>query len=124
MFYSLKKNLLVFDFFSFSSEKQYEDYLKDLAEARDLAASRGRGGRRGAGVKNPLERGWTGGRLGGRHFGPPQAANRAADAFAGFDSVLLQFRTVFKMTGNLGRVRRTSFLMVSGVCCCASCYFF
>jgi hypothetical protein len=100
-------------FFILPSEKQYDEYLKDLAEARDLAGNRrGGGGRRGAN-KNPLERGWTGGRLGGRHFGPPQAKSLNS-SFEGFDSVLLQFRTVFKMTGNLGRVRRTSFLMVSG----------
>ena len=75
-----------------------------------LAGSR-RGLRRN---KNPLERGWTGGRLGGRRFGPPVAQNRDSKAFEGFESILLQFCTVFKMTGNLGRVRRTSILMVSG----------
>lgn len=91
------------------SEKQYEEYQKDLADAREFASSR-RGQRR---QTNPLERGWTGGRLGGRRFGPPLAQNPELN-FDGFESVLLQFRTVFKMTGNLGRVRRTSILMVTG----------
>jgi hypothetical protein len=53
-------------------------------------------------------------RLGGRRFGPPLAQNREL-TFDGFDTILLQFRTVFKMTGNLGRVRRTSILMVTGM---------
>ena len=34
--------------------------------------------------------------------------------FENFDSILLEFKTVFHMTGNLGRVRRTSALMVTG----------
>ena len=40
-----------------------------------------------------------------RRYGAPEAANKELE-FENFDSVLLEFKTVFHMTGNLGRVRR------------------
>ena len=41
-----------------------------------------------------------------RRYGAPEAANKELE-FENFDSVLLEFKTVFHMTGNLGRVRRS-----------------
>ena len=35
-------------------------------------------------------------------------------SFDNFESILLSYKTLFKMTGNLGRVRRHSILMVTG----------
>jgi len=49
----------------------------------------------------------------GRKFGAPEPSNKDYN-FDNFDSILLEFKTVFKMTGNLGRVRRNSILMVTG----------
>lgn len=94
--------------FHIFSEKKYEDYLKDLAEIQQSSAHRM--GRR---TLPPLERGWSGGKPLGRRFGPPTAANKEL-TFDGFESVLLEFKTVFHMTGNMGRVRRLSILMVTG----------
>ena len=54
---------------------------------------------------DPLDRGWSGGKAPGRKYGAPEAANNELQ-FENFDSVLLEFKTVFHMTGNLGRVRR------------------
>jgi small subunit ribosomal protein S5 len=62
---------------------------------------------------HPLDRGWAGGRPLGRRYGPPQAPNRE-QTFENFETILLEFKTVYKMTGNLGRVRRNSLLMVTG----------
>ena len=90
-------------------EKQYASYLEELEEAKKNTKAFG-GGRR---FQDPLDRGWTGGKPLGRKFGAPEASNKDY-SFDNFDSVLLEFKTVFKMTGNLGRVRRNSILMVTG----------
>jgi small subunit ribosomal protein S5 len=65
------------------------------------------------GAVNPLEKGWTGGKPGGRRFGPPEAFNEEMK-FENFESILLHYKTLFRMTGNLGRVRRHSILMITG----------
>ena len=65
-----------------------------------FVAGMGRKGR-----QDPLDRGWSGGKAPGRKYGAPEAANKELP-FENFDSVLLEFKTVFHMTGNLGRVRR------------------
>jgi len=89
-------------------EKIYESYQEELAEAAKKNTYSGR-----RNVVDPLSRGWTGGKAPGRKFGAPQAANQELE-FENFDSILLEFKTVFHMTGNLGRVRRNSILMVTG----------
>jgi len=88
----------------------YSDYQEALAEE---ARKRTGGGRRARAV-HPLERGWSGGKLHGRHYGAPLSQVNADHTFENFDSILLEFKTVFNMTGNMGRVRRTSILMVTG----------
>jgi len=90
-------------------DRQYESYMEELEEKRKNTQYK-RGGKR---TQHPLERGWTGGKPLGRSFGPPEAQNKDY-SFENFDSVLLEFKTVFKMTGNLGRVRRNSVLMATG----------
>jgi len=90
-------------------EADFDKYQEELQEERRLS-----GTRRGLkGKQNPLERGWTGAKPGGRRFGPPQAFNEER-SFDNFESILLSYKTLFKMTGNLGRVRRHSILMVTG----------
>jgi len=90
-------------------EKTYSSYLDELEEAKKNTKYF-KGGRKST---DPLDRGWTGGKMLGRKFGAPEATNKDY-SFDNFDSVLLEFKTVFKMTGNLGRVRRNSILMVTG----------
>ena len=90
-------------------EKTYSSYLEELEEAKKNTKYF-RGGKR---YTDPLDRSWTGGKPLGRKFGAPEATNKDY-SFDNFDSVLLEFKTVFKMTGNLGRVRRNSILMVTG----------
>ena len=89
-------------------EKVYTSYQEELAETIKNSSSSGFRRR-----VDPLERGWTSAKAPGRKFGPPEAANKELD-FDNFNSVLLEFKTVFHMTGNLGRVRRNSILMVTG----------
>jgi len=89
-------------------ENQYQKYEDKLVMTRDMSL---RGGMRRRLL--PLERGWCGGKAAGRKFGPPIATNQDY-SFDNFDSILLEFKTVFHMTGNMGRLRRTSALMVTG----------
>ena len=82
-------------------EDVYQSYQEALQEA---IKKHSYGGRR-RGKMDPLDRGWSGGKAPGRKYGAPEAANKELQ-FENFDSVLLEFKTVFHMTGNLGRVRR------------------
>jgi len=90
-------------------DEKYNSYMEELEETRKNTKY-ARGGKR---TQHPLDRGWTGAKPLGRKFGAPEAHNKDY-TFENFDSVLLEFKTVFKMTGNLGRVRRNSVLMVTG----------
>jgi len=86
----------------------YTRYVEDLSKIRELGSQK-----RKRRVATSLERGWAGGKIAGKKFGAPAAVNKEL-SFDNFNSVILEFKTVFKMTGNLGRVRRTSSLMVTG----------
>merc|ERR1712071_555171 len=61
---------------------------------------------------NPLERGWSGIKLPGRSLGPPDAVGE--DKFEGFDTKVLEFKTVSNMSGNLGRTRSASAFVITG----------
>lgn len=61
---------------------------------------------------NPIDRGWSGSKMPGRSIGPPDAIGE--DTFEGFDTRVLELKTVFIMKGNLGRTRRFSVLSVTG----------
>lgn len=61
---------------------------------------------------NPLDRGWSGAKMPGRSIGAPDPIN--GDAFDGFDTVVLEMKTVVIMKGNLGRKRRQSCFAVTG----------
>lgn len=89
-------------------DKVYDKYKDDLQKIRELGNQK-----RKRRVQSSLERGWAGGKIAGKKFGPPISVNKELK-FENFESVILEFKTVFKMTGNLGRVRRTSALMVTG----------
>lgn len=60
----------------------------------------------------PIDRGWSGKKLPGRRVGPPDPVGE--DAFEGFDSIVLELKSVFNMTGNLGRKRQISCFVVTG----------
>ena len=83
-------------------EQVYTSYQEELAEITKKFNTGGMGRRRAV---DPLDRGWSGGKAPGRKYGAPEAANKELQ-FENFDSVILEFKTVFHMTGNLGRVRR------------------
>lgn len=59
-----------------------------------------------------LERGWSGNKMPGRSIGPPDPIGE--DVFEGFDTRVLELKTVFNMKGNLGRKRRLSAFVVTG----------
>jgi len=61
---------------------------------------------------SPLERGWSGAKMPGRSIGPPDAVGE--DKFEGFDTKVLELKTVFNMKGNFGRKRRLSVFVVTG----------
>ncbi|XP_035221912.1 28S ribosomal protein S5, mitochondrial-like [Stegodyphus dumicola] len=61
---------------------------------------------------HPLERGWSGTKLGGRSLGPPDPVGE--ETFEGFDSRVLEFKTVMHMSGQRGRVRNFSAFVVVG----------
>ncbi|XP_057657034.1 28S ribosomal protein S5, mitochondrial [Diorhabda carinulata] len=61
---------------------------------------------------SPLERGWSGAKLPGRSIGPPDPIEE--ETFEGFDTKVLELKTVFNMKGNFGRKRRQSALVVTG----------
>ncbi|XP_014662747.1 PREDICTED: 28S ribosomal protein S5, mitochondrial-like isoform X2 [Priapulus caudatus] len=60
----------------------------------------------------PIERGWTGAKMPGRSVGPPDPVGD--EKFEGFDTKVLEFKTVFTMSANLGRKRRVSAFVVVG----------
>ncbi|KAJ6639945.1 28S ribosomal protein S5, mitochondrial [Pseudolycoriella hygida] len=61
---------------------------------------------------NPLERGWTGAKVGGRSIGPPDPIGQ--NTFEGFDCRVLEMKLVVVMKGTLGRKRRQSAFVVTG----------
>ncbi|XP_076306296.1 mitochondrial ribosomal protein S5 [Tachypleus tridentatus] len=61
---------------------------------------------------SPLERGWSGTKMPGRSIGPPDSIGE--DTFEGFDTKVLEMKTVFNMKANFGRTRRMSVLCVTG----------
>ncbi|KAA0201885.1 hypothetical protein HAZT_HAZT000259, partial [Hyalella azteca] len=61
---------------------------------------------------NPLERGWTGTKMGGKKIGPPDPVGN--DTFEGFESVVLEYKVVSHMRGDGGKFRRVSVLSVTG----------
>ncbi|KAG8238114.1 hypothetical protein J437_LFUL012725 [Ladona fulva] len=62
---------------------------------------------------SPLERGWSGTKMPGRSIGPPDPIGEGKH-FDGFDTKVLEMKTVFNMKGNLGRTRRMSVFVVTG----------
>uniref|UniRef100_A0A1B6EDT7 Small ribosomal subunit protein uS5m n=1 Tax=Clastoptera arizonana TaxID=38151 RepID=A0A1B6EDT7_9HEMI len=61
---------------------------------------------------DPTDRGWSGAKMPGRSIGPPDPIGE--DHFEGFDTKVLELKTVFNMTGNMGRKRRISVCAVTG----------
>ncbi|XP_037073158.1 LOW QUALITY PROTEIN: 28S ribosomal protein S5, mitochondrial-like [Pollicipes pollicipes] len=60
----------------------------------------------------PLERGWSGNKLAGRSIGPPEPID--FETFEGFDTTVLELKTVFSMTATAGRTRHISCFAVTG----------
>ncbi|UYV70754.1 MRPS5 [Cordylochernes scorpioides] len=61
---------------------------------------------------SPLERGWTGGKMGGRRVGPPEPYE--GEPFENFESIILEHKYVDHMTGVMGRKRSISSLVITG----------
>lgn len=60
----------------------------------------------------PHERGWSGNRLPGTSVGPPNPIGD--ERFDGFDTKVLEMKSVFNMTGNMGRKKQISIFVVTG----------
>ncbi|XP_053613851.1 small ribosomal subunit protein uS5m [Plodia interpunctella] len=61
---------------------------------------------------SPIERGWSGSRMPGRSIGPPDPIGE--DEFVGFDTKVLQLRSLLLMKGSLGRTRNFQAMVVTG----------
>jgi len=61
---------------------------------------------------SPIERGWSGTKMPGRSIGPPDPVGE--ETFEGFDTKVLELKSVFNMEGNMGRRRRISAFVVTG----------
>ncbi|XP_045452850.1 28S ribosomal protein S5, mitochondrial [Melitaea cinxia] len=61
---------------------------------------------------SPIERGWSGSRMPGRSIGPPDPVGD--EEFTGFDTKVLQLRSLLIMKGNLGRTRNYQAMVVTG----------
>lgn len=59
-----------------------------------------------------LERGWSGNKAPGRSIGPPDSIGE--DTFEGFDTKVLEFKTVTNMSGTAGRKKRLSAFVLTG----------
>ena len=68
--------------------------------------------------QHPLERGWSGAKMGGKSIGPPQVDPRQGDletdTFAGFDSRVLMLKNFNVMRGGEGRTRQVVGMVVTG----------
>ncbi|XP_069672769.1 small ribosomal subunit protein uS5m [Periplaneta americana] len=61
---------------------------------------------------SPIERGWSGTKMPGRSIGAPDAVGE--DTFDGFDTKVLELKSVFNMKGNMGRKRQISAFVITG----------
>ncbi|KAF2353865.1 Ribosomal protein S5 N-terminal [Trinorchestia longiramus] len=83
----------------------------DPDRQRKLQEIRDRMGSKRFARMDPLERGWSGTKLGGKKYGPPDPVGN--DVFEGFESVCLEFKVVSHMTAR-GKRRGFSVLAVTG----------
>ncbi|XP_003744864.1 28S ribosomal protein S5, mitochondrial [Galendromus occidentalis] len=60
----------------------------------------------------PLDRGWSGGKAGGRYIGPPDPVGD--ENFEGFKSCVVKMGMVFVMRGNTGRTRQHKSIVIVG----------
>ncbi|XP_041969398.1 28S ribosomal protein S5, mitochondrial [Aricia agestis] len=61
---------------------------------------------------SPIERGWSGSRMPGRSIGAPDPVGD--EEFVGFDTKVLQLRSLLIMKGTLGRTRNYQAMVVTG----------
>ncbi|XP_075983303.1 mitochondrial ribosomal protein S5 [Anticarsia gemmatalis] len=61
---------------------------------------------------SPIERGWSGAKMPGRSIGPPDPVGE--DEFVGFDTKILQLKSLLLMKGSLGRTRNYKAMVVTG----------
>ncbi|XP_054154243.1 28S ribosomal protein S5, mitochondrial-like [Oppia nitens] len=85
---------------------------KDEQFDQNLANARSRMRKFTAAKVHPLERGWSGTRMGGRWIGPPDPVN--GEPFIGFDTKVLYLKPIFKMTALFGKYKRFACLTCSG----------
>lgn len=60
----------------------------------------------------PIDRGFSGTKMPGRSIGPPDPVGE--DTFEGFDTKVLEMKSVFNMSANFGHKRRMSAFVVTG----------
>ncbi|CAG2110409.1 unnamed protein product [Medioppia subpectinata] len=85
---------------------------KDEMFDQNLATARSRMKRFSAAKVHPLERGWSGTKMGGRWIGPPDPVY--GEEFVGFDTKVLALKPIFKMTAIFGKHKRYYCLSVTG----------
>ncbi|XP_044744933.1 28S ribosomal protein S5, mitochondrial [Coccinella septempunctata] len=92
---------------------QQQQLPEDPEREKNLIKMRDQMGKTRYGKISSIDRGWTGSKMPGRSIGPPDPVNDD-ETYEGFDTRVLELKTIFNMTGNLGRKRRVSVLSVTG----------
>lgn len=92
---------------------QQQQLPEDPEREKNLIKMRDQMGKAKFGKISPIDRGWSGSKMPGRSIGPPDPVNDD-ETYDGFDTRVLELKTVFNMTGNMGRKRRVSVLSVTG----------
>ncbi|CAG2168117.1 unnamed protein product [Oppiella nova] len=85
---------------------------RDETYDQNMANARSRMRRFSAAKVHPLERGWSGNKMGGRWIGPPDAIH--GEQFVGFDTKVVVLKPIFKMTALFGKHKRFYCLSVTG----------
>lgn len=83
-------------------DKFDENILKARSRMRRFSAAK----------VHPLDRGWSGNKMGGRWIGPPDPVN--GEEFTGFDTKVIFLKPIFKMTALFGKYKRFLCLTVTG----------
>lgn len=89
-----------------------EELPEDKEREANLIKLRDSMGFRRMGRLSPIDRGWSGNKMPGRSIGAPDPIGD--QTFEGFDTRVLELKTVFIMKGNVGRKRRLSVMAVTG----------
>uniref|UniRef100_A0A7G3ARN3 Small ribosomal subunit protein uS5m n=1 Tax=Lutzomyia longipalpis TaxID=7200 RepID=A0A7G3ARN3_LUTLO len=89
-----------------------EELPEDKEREAQLIKLRDSMGFKRMGRLSPIDRGWSGNKMPGRSIGAPDPIGD--QTFEGFDTRVLELKTVFIMKRNIGRRRRLSVMAVTG----------